>query len=278
MAYNIGQENQVMGIDSSEKYAEEIKSGTIQIQDNSADEEATGIIAFSFGDPYLKLNSSLETGIHYYVHAKVYRLPTVQQFDIKLINSTDASLKQYIKTATINMAVKPDEEEPRPNMDEYFADVEFIFTPLIDDFDGILFELKRNKDDMIYDETTNMIIGRKPLIAFIEVSKIKDVKPVQKSLPKIGVQSRPSLMMCINGEEIHVSRTGIFELRDGIVPVTFFSVVNGATLENSTNLDTQMNGVYDGNITNSIAFLSENKKRIIDSYTLDYLYQSSESE
>jgi hypothetical protein len=46
----------------------------------------------------------------------------------------------------------------------------------------------------------------------------------QNTLQKIGVQSEPGLLMCINGEEIHVGQSGIYEPIKS-VPVTFIGFV-----------------------------------------------------
>lgn len=277
--YSVGQLNHIANDGSDAGYATEITTGSVKTWDYSQDEEATGIIGFNFQDNYLEMNNNFEVGVPYYVHAKVFRLPSVQQFKIKLVDSVEHSTTQYIKMVTINLAVKPESNETTPDMNEYFADVEFIFTPLVSNFNGILFELVRNADDMIVGENQQgqqIIVGRKSSIAFMEVSVVQNKNPLGagKALPKIGVQSRPSLMLCINKEEIHVSRAGIFELRDGIVPITFFSVVNGATLNSASSLDTWESGVYDGSATDSIQLLGESKTRTIDSYTLDYLYSN----
>ena len=113
-------------------------------------------------------------------------------------------------------------------------------------------------------------------------------------LIKVGIQSHPGLMMCINGEEIHTPRSGIYELKNGIMLVSFFSIVAPAK-EEETALADWMNTVNDevdeierrraaGEITdeeaedlkaaiNSRCFFATSKKRIIDSFTMDYMYR-----
>lgn len=49
-----------------------------------------------------------------------------------------------------------------------------------------------------------------------EIYNIIETIPETNSLIQIGVQSIPGLLMCIDGEEIRVGRTGIYEINYGI--------------------------------------------------------------
>ena len=98
-------------------------------------------------------------------------------------------------------------------------------------------------------------------------------------------------MMCINGEEIHVGRTGTYEVRNGIITVEFFSVVeaaiedyNGnsplilpdgtrATIEQYLNYLANLAPVETATTTNSKCIFRNSKLRNIDAFTLDYMYK-----
>lgn len=152
----------------------------------------------------------------YYFHGKIKRMSTSQTFYIKLLkNTTDPETKditQYIKT--INVAGGKISE---------WVDVEFIFTPLGDyDFNGIVFELQRDASDY-------RVESRYAIIAYLELSKVINISEFSSIKPiKLGVQSRPGLLMCINGEEIRTGRTGIYEIKNGIIRTTFFAVPHAA--------------------------------------------------
>ena len=226
---------------------------------------------------------------NYYCHCKVQRRTEEDQIlTIKLIHAevtseaerkmkqkTD-SKEQYIKAITIN----------KGSLDE-FVDIEFIFTPM-DSFNCLAFELQRIQSD--YREA-----ARFPKIIYVELSIINNIitgvsdgmkLPEKTKLIKMGVQSRPGLVMCINGEEIRNSRTGIFEIKNGVMTVSSFSVINAAVekkdSEGKDSVERAMeNIVYqeqvekkaDENIWSVCCFNTE-KVRTLDSFTLDYMYQA----
>jgi len=44
-------------------------------------------------------------------------------------------------------------------------------------------------------------------------------------LTKIGIQGPPSMLMCINGEEIRIGKSGIYEINNDIIKITSISFV-----------------------------------------------------
>ncbi len=230
----------------------------------------------------MQFSSSLNAGTNYYVHAKIKRLSSDQIFYIYLVNyeeetGTDVQKTQYLKTITVQSGLETE-----------WVDFEIIFSPLIN-FDSILFQLQRTVED--YREET-----RYPVIVYEEASKLNNIisSDIQSgaSLTKIGVQSKPGLVMCINGEEIHVGRSGLYEMRNGIITTSFFSVVNAANenINGSNPLvlpDTKEKTTIEGYLaylaslptetsslkTNSKCIFSNSKVRQIDSFTLDYMYK-----
>mgnify|MGYP003502317925 CR=1 FL=1 len=75
----------------------------------------------------------------------------------------------------------------------------------------------------IYDETnkeTNGRILRAEIVLFAEINNVIDVlNPAIENkgrLKQIGVQSAPGLQMCIDGEQIRVGRSGIYEINNGV--------------------------------------------------------------
>lgn len=220
------------------------------------------VVSAKFTNPFvnegLYIKDLLSTFTHYYFHGKIKRLKTQQTFYIYLINKDDFSLEaneQYLKTITIQEG-------------EGWADIEFIFTPLIT-FDTILFKLQREAIDYIPSTC------RYPTIIYQELSVINNLLEVLNvnSLYKIGVQSRPGFLMCINGEEIRIGKSGIYELKNNFILITFFSAVAPAkiTKEIEDLMDTLQEGTAD-EITSKCVF-SSNIERTIDNFSLDYIYE-----
>ena len=226
-------------------------------------------------------NATLESGKNYYFHGKIQRkLDDTQIFLVKLRKVVESSQdgivepnqedskEQYIKTITIGGGDQ-----------DNFVDIEFMFNPL-ETFNCITFELQRTIIDykggtrypkIIYEELSlmNNLIGTKMNIE----SGVKFIK--------LGVQSRPGLLMCINNEEIRNSRTGIFEIKNGVMTVSFFCVMNAAN-ETTSDMEEYIKKLGDPTIVpgntkdqKSACYFSYSKTRPIDSFTIDYMYEQN---
>ena len=231
-----------------------------------------------FENECVRIPASLLSSNNYYFHGKIKRMTSDQSFYIKLINysaeSETDNYEQYLKTITIAGGDPND-----------WVNVEFIFTPY-KTFDTILFELQRTVEDY----RTEV---RWPIIIYEELSIINNMIPVivQTGIEfiKIGVQSKPNLLMCINGEEIRTCRNGIYELKNSLILVSFFSVVAGGT-ETTNIIDTtitNINAAWEAAeripdldqreaakaAIGSRCFFNSSKERTIDSFTLDYMYR-----
>ena len=150
-----------------------------------------------------------------------------------------------------------------------WVDVELVFTPFVN-FDTILFKLQRSVVD--YDANT----CRYPTIVYQELSEINNLLSSFniKSLYKLGVQSRPGFLMCINGEEIRTGKTGIYELKDGFITINFFSAV--AAAKEPSELEEALNE-QPSTFTKSgcVCLFDKNKERVIDNFSLDYVYKNN---
>ena len=79
--------------------------------------------------------------------------------------------------------------------------------------------------------------------------------------------------MCINGEEIRTGRSGIYELKDGFITITLFSAI--AAAEDPVELDAAKKGpVSTKESNNCICLFDKNKTRVIDNFSLDYVYEN----
>lgn len=249
-------------------YMELLTDGVAKRRRNIGDNGVTGGTLNPFYDECVQFNGGLSAGLNYYFHAKIKRLASDQIFYIYLVNYAEISggeevKTQYLKTITIQGGATTE-----------WVDLELLFTPLIQ-FDCLLFQLQRTIED--YRTGT-----RYPVIIYEELSLVKNMLSSQirqgVSLLKMGVQSHPGLMMCINGEEIHIGRTGIYEVKNGIITVDFFSVVTAA-VPDSGGLSSLMSqlaaapAIETSAATNSRCIFNQPKKRSISPFTLDYMYE-----
>ena len=283
MAYIIGQYNHNNASSDDASFITPITAGSASRYSNSGDTGIVGNSSGSFADECIT-NLNLISSEFYYFRCQIKRMTMPQTFVIKLINfNNTSSTEQFIKQITVQGGNR-----------EEWVNIEFIFNPVVT-FDTILFQLQRTIDDY-------QGVIRYPKIAYQQLGSINNIINSKIgnniSLLKIGVQSHPGLTMCINGEEIHVSRSGIFELKNGILPISFFSVVNPATevnqslsdinsvegwkidinqqienIENDPSLTTeQKNAMYKA--INSKCFFGTEKIYKIDAFTLDYMYNN----
>lgn len=278
MAYILGQYNKTKNDGDDESFLNYVKIGEAKRKSTSSDSETgTGGLIF-YNECFILPTTTFTLSKNYYFHCKIKRMSTTQDFTIKLIkynpSSGEEKVEQFIKEITIAQGnIDPDYAE--------WVDVEFTFTPL-NNFDTILFELRRISDDYTKG-------ARYPIIGYQELSSIENLIPRKiknnVQLIKIGVQSRPGLNMNINGEDIRVPRTGIYELKNGIINISFFSIVMAAK-ENTSALKDWMDEMNhkltpetDPNKTDSKCFNDTDtysKTRTIDSFTLDYMYKEGE--
>ena len=286
MAYIIGQYNHNTSSGDDSSFITPIKNGTVARRQNSGDIGVTGGTLNPFSDECIT-GLNLTPAGYYYFRCQIKRMTSPQTFVIKLVNfettSTNA-VEQFAKQITIQGG---DREE--------WVSVEFIFHPVVT-FDTILFQLQRTIED--YRE-----FSRYPKIAYQQLGIINNIIESQVgngvALLKIGVQSHPGLSLCVNGEEIHISRTGIFEIRNGVIPVDFFSVANPAieinqsiTDENSVEgwknkVNIEIEEIEnDPSLTieekearykaiDSKCFFGTSKKYEIDAFILDYMYKDN---
>lgn len=274
MAFTLGQYNKVINTDDNifMSYETVGTADFITTQGNSGVEGTT--VQFT---NECCTGFTLEKEKPYYFHGKIYKLDTAQSFYIKLINkeaTQEEYIEQYIKTIYITQ--KDDGNN--------WVDVEFVFTP-IQNFNTILFEMVRTTNDFNVEQIITIgginyhYYGRKAYIGYVELSQINNIIPGKiknnVELLKIGVQSRPGLLMCINNEGIRTSRSGIYELKEGVMKIYSFSVVN-ASKETGTGVQEWMNKIENGTEKLSQCFFNNTiypKARTIDNFTLDYIYE-----
>ena len=146
---------------------------------------------------------------NYYIRFKVYKKANPQTIKIKLANTNKTSDNiQVLKSIVVEGGRESD-----------YSSYEIVISPN-NTYNRILFELQRELEDYntINEDGT---YGR---ICNIYIDRLDEVYNVinylsslinKSSLLQIGVQSAPGLLMCINGEEIKVGRSGLYEILNG---------------------------------------------------------------
>lgn len=146
---------------------------------------------------------------NYYIRFKVYKKANPQTIKIKLVNTNKTSDNiQVLKSIVVEGGRESD-----------YSSYEIVISPN-NTYNRILFELQRELEDY---NTINAddTYGR---ICNIHIDRLDEVYNVinylsslinKSSLLQIGVQSAPGLLMCINGEEIKVGRSGLYEILNG---------------------------------------------------------------
>lgn len=164
------------------------------------------------GDNVLKPADNTGKAIKsYYLQIRVYKQEVKQLLTIKLVNNFKTKDKeQILTTVTIEPGVENDysifELVIPPN--QSYNQIQFILN-------RILIDYNTENDDGSYGRKINM-----------EVIKLKEIYNVinflnpaienKGRLKQIGVQSAPGLLMSIDGEAVHVGRSGIYEINNGI--------------------------------------------------------------
>lgn len=181
--------------------------------------------AVTFVDNVISLTDALkpteQDGIrakNYYIRFRIYKKANPQTFIIKLINTN----KQTDNIQNLRTIIVDAGRETEYNTYE-------IVIPPNNNYNQIKFELQRELEDY-NKKNSDGTYGR---ICKIEVMRLDEIYNVidylttiinKSALLQIGVQSAPGLLMCINGEEIRVGRSGIYEILNGY-KVTFIGFI-----------------------------------------------------
>lgn len=213
-----------------------------------------------FPEEYIQYNAFKKNRV-YYFHGLIKKIYSNQVFDISLMNDDNADEVQIVHTTEVEYN------------SEGWADIEFVFKP-VKDFNRLVFFLQRNRSDY-----GNNI--RYPVIVALEISEVKNLLPIVTkgpSLLKAGIQTEPGTLLVINGEGIRVGKSGIYEVRNGLIEIDFFSVLNAG--QNQSDLDSILasidNSYYSVNLENvdlSKCLIDDITSRTLPDFSLDYLYE-----
>ena len=164
-----------------------------------------------FYDPQLSLSGDniVDSLNSYYMNFTVNQIPDREQkFSIELRNKEPLSEN----TQTIRTFIIPKGTGTVP--------FELIFNPNAT-YDTIVFVLRRdaldyqqyNEEDGTNGRFLKVTINRFDRVLNIIDTELKALFPkIINGLKKVGIQGPPGLLFVLNGEEMHVGRSGIYEL------------------------------------------------------------------
>lgn len=186
MAFNFGQIRK----NNTTEYLN-IISVNLQEEQTKSTEGTTTFIDKVFHTP-------LSSSKGYFLRMKIYKQNTTQKIYIKI---KDSSCEQVVGKV----------EVPAGNENDYCL-FEKIFMPSRD-CNQVKIELER--------ESVDYQTGRVVNLEILTFAEVKNLIPYR--LKRIGVQGTPGLMMCINGEQIQIGKSGIFEINIDYI-ITYFGV------------------------------------------------------
>ena len=199
------------------------------------DTDAVSTIEITFKNACINLSDDnvLRNQNYYYLKFSVKRLESSQQkFYLKLYNTQDLESDEIYTVDEFNV-----------EKGLGFKTFEVILAPNRT-YNQIVWDLQRTIDDYSIEEDGQP--GRIMTVDKIFYSKLVNVIDTLKSkysnlthLTKIGIQSPPSLLMCINGEQIRVGKSGIYEINNENIRISFIGFVPSDLIpsDNSENLD-----------------------------------------
>ena len=210
MSYQIGQlrRNQISSYSTALSY----QQGLIK-NENS-------IIDFYDQCMYLSGANIVSSIYSYYLKFEVTHLPEVtQEFSIKL-QSDEVTVDniQNISSFVVKQGVGT-------------TTFELIFTPN-SNYNQIVFELKRLALDF-YTDNSDGTSGRIMKIKILQFDRVINVISSylaknyagMTTLKKIGIQGPPGLLFCIDGEEIRIGRSGIYELYNEDINISYIGFI-----------------------------------------------------
>lgn len=221
MAYNIGQFRRTPNIND---YYEDISNDFViqYFQERLSELTSTVFFENAYYD-FSNTGNKMNKQNYYYLNFSVKKMNSIQNFYLKLKNLTQSdddfsdNNEQIIAEFTV----------PQSTVEDDWANFEIIIAPN-KTYGQLYWDLRRTISND-YLSTSDMqvegAIGRKMTIVINQFAIIKNIIKDINKIVKIGVQGPPSLLMCINGEQIRIGKTGIFEINEDNVSISFVGFI-----------------------------------------------------
>lgn len=166
---------------------------------------------------------------NYFLRLKVYCRSAendTQSISIRLYNSKETDLeKAYQNIENIKV--------PSSSIKGDFRTYDIVIPPN-NVYDEIHLILNRNMTDFTVDFMEEGYQGRALKVEVLKLEELKNIildssilvqdAVTEGKLKQIGVQGPPGLQMCIDGEQIRLGRSGLYEINNGIA-ISFLSFI-----------------------------------------------------
>ena len=221
MAYNIGQFRRTSNI--NDYYEDILNDFVIQyFQERLSELTSTVFFENAYYD-FSNTGNKMNKQNYYYLNFSVKKMNSIQNFYLKIKNLTQSdddfsdNNEQIIAEFTV----------PQSTVEDDWANFEIIIAPN-KTYGQLYWDLRRTISND-YLSTSDMqvegAIGRKMTIVINQFAIIKNIVKNINKIVKIGVQGPPSLLMCINGEQIRIGKTGIFEINEDNISISFVGFI-----------------------------------------------------
>lgn len=227
MAYNIGQFRRTSNLND---YYEEILNN-IQIQQyfqQRINELGSNIFFKNAYYDFSTTDNRINKQNFYYLNFSVKRITSTQNFYLKLENFTSDNYEGNALLEENNQQTIAELTVPQTTLENEWIDFEIIIAPN-KNYGQLYWELRRTISDD-YKNTSDQVqnggaIGREMKIIINKFAIINNILGNINNVVKIGVQGPPSLLMCINGEQIRIGKTGIFEINEDNFIISFVGFI-----------------------------------------------------
>lgn len=222
MAYNIGQFRRTSNIND---YYEDISNDFViqYFQERLSELTSTVFFENAYYD-FSNTGNKMNKQNYYYLNFSVKKMNSIQNFYLKLKNLTQSDDDDFSEN---NEQIIAEFTVPQSTIEDDWTDFEIIIAPN-KTYGQLYWDLRRTISND-YLSTSDMqvegAIGRKMIIVINQFAIIKNIVKDINKIVKIGVQGPPSLLMCINGEQIRIGKTGIFEINEDNVFISFVGFI-----------------------------------------------------
>lgn len=201
MSYQIGQFRR----DLTNNYIQDLSYTITTVETPWGGSSDSSSLQITFTDRALLLPRSLQQGQNCFLRVGIERQQLRQRINILLKNNTSTQNK----TQTVASFTIP----PLDNTNNITAIIETIISPN-DAYNQIILQIVRQipQDFQITNRIVNLVNED---IVLGTITNIVNIVGAQNGFIKIGVQGPSGLLMCINGEQIRIGPSGIYEIKNG---------------------------------------------------------------
>ncbi len=196
--FNFGQFRK-SSIGAGTEFLNSLSFNVIDIQSDATDSSE---VSFRDKAIVLKGESKFNNSLNYYLRLKIKKQTTIQNITVRLRNA-ESTLYQYVNEYMI----------PVSKAGEDYVIIDLVIAPN-SSYDRVELILQRTLED--YREEARQIVLDS--IATFVGSFYNIINAIfnqtGQALTKIGIQGPSGLLMCINGQEIRIGPSGIYEINN----------------------------------------------------------------